>query len=306
MHVIVTGGTGLIGSALTQSLLADGHRVTILSRSPQRKQSPALQGADIVGWDARTAEGWGHLANGADAIVNLAGAGLADSRWSNERKRVILESRKDAGRAVMEAIGVAAHKPHVLIQSSAVGYYGPRDQERLTEDASPGSDFLARVCFEWEASTAGAQELGVRRPVIRSGVVLSTQGGALSRMLVPFRFFVGGPLGSGKQYFPWIHIDDEVRAIRYLLEYPDADGPYNLTAPNPPTNKEFSKALGKAMGRPSLMPVPGFALKLLFGEMSTVLLDGQRAIPQRLESAGFNFNYVETVTALKDILQNKK
>ncbi|MCB0115081.1 MAG: TIGR01777 family oxidoreductase [Caldilineaceae bacterium] len=306
MHVIITGGTGLIGTALVQNLLEDGHQVTVLSRSPQKKQSPALDGANVVGWDSRTAEGWGHLADGADAIVNLAGAGIADRRWSAERKRQILESRVDAGKAVMEAIRNAKQKPKVLIQSSAVGFYGPSDDRELSERSSPGSDYLAQVCFEWEASTAGAKALGVRRPVIRTGIVLSTKGGALPKMLLPFQFFIGGPLGSGKQYFPWIHIADEVRAIRFLLESPDADGPYNLAAPNPPTNAEFSKQLGEAMSRPSLMPVPGFGLKILFGEMSTVLLDGQRAVPQKLQDAGFDFNYTEAVPALTDVLQNKK
>lgn len=306
MHVIITGGTGLIGAALVQNLLKDGHQVTVLSRSPQQKQNPALSGAQIVGWDARTAQGWGEVADGADAIVNLAGAGIADSRWSAERKREIVESRVNAGKAVMEAIRNAKQKPKVLVQSSAVGYYGPSDDTILTESSSPGGDYLSQVCFEWEASTAGAKEMGVRRPVIRTGVVLTTQGGALPKMLLPFQFFIGGPLGSGKQYFPWIHIDDEVRAIRFLLDSPTADGPYNLTAPNPPTNAEFSKQLGTAMSRPSLMPVPSFGLQILFGEMSTVLLDGQRAVPQKLQADGFQFQYAEAVPALHDVLENKK
>lgn len=306
MHVIITGGTGLIGKALTQNLLVDGHKVTVLSRSPQRKQDPALAGAHIAIWDAKTAQGWGELADGADAIVNLAGAGIADSRWSAERRRQIVDSRVNAGKAVMEAIRNATQKPKVLIQSSAVGYYGPSDDRVLTESSSPGSDFLAQVCFAWEASTAAAKDLGVRRPVIRTGVVLSTRGGALPKMALPFQFFIGGPLGSGKQYFPWIHIDDEVRAIRFLLESPTADGAFNLAAPNPPTNAEFSKQLGEAMGRPALMPVPGFGLKILFGAMSTVLLDGQRTVPQKLEAAGFQFAYPEAVAALRDVFQNKK
>jgi uncharacterized protein (TIGR01777 family) len=306
MHVIISGGTGLIGSALVKSLIHDGHRVTVLSRSPEHKQEWGSDKVQIVGWDARTAEGWGHLVDGADAIVNLAGSGISDGRWTASRKRLIQESRVNAGRAIIEAIRAASQKPKVLLQSSAVGYYGPGGNQIITEDKSPGSDFLAHVCFEWEASTAAAKQLGVRRPVLRTGVVLSSKGGALPKMRLPFQFFIGGPLGSGKQYFPWIHIDDEVRAIRFLIEHEQADGPYNLTAPNPPTNAEFSRDLGKAMGRPSLMPVPGLALKTLFGEMSTVLLDGQRAVPQRLQSAGFNFNYVDAVAAIQDILENKK
>ncbi len=306
MHVIITGGSGLIGSALTKSLLADGHRVTILSRSPGRKQHLVPDRAAVVEWDGKSAAGWGHGVNEADALVNLAGAGIADSRWSDERKQAIRQSRIQAGQAIMEALRAAERKPRVLIQASAVGYYGPSDSTILTEGARPGHDFLSQVCFDWEGSTAAAAELGVRRPVIRTGIVLSTQGGALPKMLLPFQLFIGGPLGSGKQYFPWIHIDDEVNAIRFLIDKEGADGPYNLATPNPPTNAEFSKQLGQAMSRPSLMPVPSPALKLLFGEMSTVLLDGQRAVPQQLETDGFAFRYPAALPALQDILQRKK
>jgi uncharacterized protein len=306
MHVIIAGGTGMIGSTLVNNLVQDDHRVTVLSRSPHRHQSDVHERAAIVQWDARTAQGWGHLVEEADAIVNLAGAGIADSRWTAKRKRIISESRVNAGHAIMEALHGATNRPKVLVQSSAVGFYGPSDERKLREDSPPGRDFLSRVCFDWEASTGSAHTLGVRRPVIRTGIVLSTQGGALPKMLLPFRFFAGGPLGSGEQYFPWIHIDDEIRAIRFLIEDERADGPYNLAAPNPPTNAEFSKKLGEAMGRPSLIPVPSFALKTLFGEMSTVLLDGQRAVPHRLELEGFTFEHTEAVPALRDILKNRK
>lgn len=306
MHVLVTGGTGLIGTALVESLLNDGHQVTVLSRSPERKQHRVNDRAAVVGWDAETAQGWGHLVNEVDAIVNLAGAGIADQRWSEQRKQLIRDSRVNAGQAIIEAMRAADRMPSVLVQSSAVGYYGPGGEAMLTETSPPGHDFLAQVCFDWEASTAPTQELGVRRPVIRTGVVLSTQGGALPKMALPFQFFVGGPVGSGRQYLPWIHIDDEIRAIRFLIENGEADGPYNLSAPHPPTNKEFSRKLGEAIHRPSLLPVPGFGLKLLFGEMSTVLLDGQRAVPQRLEAAGFDFKYTDAVPALRDLFQHKK
>ncbi|RME50281.1 MAG: TIGR01777 family protein [Caldilineae bacterium] len=305
MHVIITGGTGLIGRALTQSLLADGHRVTVLSRSPGAVRG-LPSGAEVVGWDARTAQGWGHLAAEADAIVNLAGAGIAEGRWTAARKKLILESRVNAGKAVVEAIEGATPRPKVLIQASAVGYYGPHGDEILTEDAAPGSDFLAQVCVAWEASTQAVEALGVRRAVIRTGVVLSMQGGAFPRLVLPFRFFAGGPLGSGRQRFPWIHIDDQVAAIRFLIEHEEASGPFNLAAPNPPTNREFVQQLGKAMGRPALLPVPALALRLLFGEMATVLLDGQRAVPAALERAGFRFTYPEALPALRDILQNGK
>jgi len=306
MHTIITGGTGLIGRALLESLIADGHKVTVLSRSPQKHQGAMPAGAEMARWDGKSAEGWGHLADGADAIVNLAGEGIADGRWSEERKRRILQSRVDAGKAVVEAIRQAKVKPKVLIQSSAVGYYGASDDTPRPEASGPGSDYLSQVCFTWEASTAEVEKMGVRRAVIRTGVVLSTKGGAFPKLMLPFQFFAGGPLGSGKQYFPWIHIDDEVRAIRFLMENENARGPFNLAAPQPPTNKEFAQKLGKAMGRPAFMPAPAIAFKILFGEMSTVLLDGQRAIPQALEKAGFSFAYPEPVVAIKDILQKKK
>lgn len=306
MHTIITGGTGLIGRALAESLAADGHKVTVLSRSPQKNQGKMPAGVEVARWDGKSAEGWGYLADGAYAIVNLAGEGIADGRWSAERKRRILQSRVDAGKAVVEAIRQAKVKPKVVIQSSAVGYYGASDAMPLPEESPLGKDFQARVCFEWEASTAEVERMGVRRAIIRSGVVLSTKGGAFPKLLLPFQLFAGGPLGSGKQFFPWIHIDDEVRAIRFLMENEKAKGPFNLTAPQPPTNKEFAQKLGKAMGRPAFLPAPAIAMKILFGEMSTILLDGQRAIPQALEEAGYGFAYPEAVSAIKDILQKKK
>lgn len=305
MHIIISGGTGLIGRALTASLIRDEHRVTVLTRTPNRHRN-LPPGVQAVGWDARTSQGWGALVEEADAIVNLAGAGIADGRWTRARKQLILESRINAGKAVVEAVEAAGKRPQALIQASAVGYYGPRGDEILTEEAAPGSDFLAQVCVRWEASTQAVETLGLRRAVIRTGVVLSTRGGALPRLLLPFRFFVGGPLGSGQQRFPWIHIDDQVGAIRFLIENSAARGPFNLAAPNPPTNKEFVQQLGQALGRPALLPVPGLALKLLFGEMATVLLDGQRAAPRALEAAGFTFAHPEAGPALRDLLQNRK
>jgi uncharacterized protein (TIGR01777 family) len=311
MHTIITGGTGLIGRALVDSLVADGqttggHTVTVLTRSPQKHQGSLPAGVTAVGWDGKSAAGWGHLVDGADAIVNLAGEGIADGRWSEERKQRILQSRVDAGKAVVEAVGQAQVKPKVVVQASAVGYYGVGDESPLPESSPPGNDFLGQVCFEWEASSAEVERMGVRRVVIRTGIVLSTKGGAFPKLALPFHFFAGGPIGSGQQYFPWIHIDDQVRAIRFLMENESASGPYNLAAPNPPTNKEFVQKLGKAMGRPALLPVPSIAFKIIFGEMSTVLLDGQRAVPQALEAAGFGFSYPEATAAARDILQKKK
>lgn len=302
MRIMIAGGTGLIGSALANSLVGNGCDVTVLTRSPARHQHFASEGVKLQEWDGESAEGWGHLVSQVDAIVNLAGAGIADGRWTTSRKEQIRESRVRAGQALVTAIRDADTVPNVLIQSSAVGYYGPADDRIMDEQATPGTDFLARVCVDWESSTEAVASMGVRRVVIRTGVVLSAEGGALPRMTLPFRLFAGGPLGSGKQYFPWIHIADEVAAIRFLLEREQASGPFNLAAPNPPSNREFVRDLGRVMGRPSLMPTPSFALRFLFGEMSTVLLDGQRAVPSRLQEAGYEFIFPEPVAALRDLL----
>jgi hypothetical protein len=291
----------LIGRQLAANLHQDKHEVIVLSRNPnQPAKLPA--GVRVERWDGRSAAGWGRWVEGAGAIVNLAGAGIADSRWSDERKREIVASRVDAGKAVVDAVQAASVKPSVVIQSSAVGYYGSRGGETLTEESQPGNDFLADVCIQWEQSTEAVEAQGVRRAVIRTGIVLSTEGGALPKMLLPFKFFAGGKLGSGQQYFPWIHMADEVAAIRFLLDNAQASGPFNLAAPNPPNNADFVKAVGQAMGRPSVMPAPGFALKAAFGEMSTVLLDGQRAEPQRLLALGYRFRFTDPVAALKDVL----
>ncbi len=302
MRILITGGTGLIGSALSRSLVESGNEVTILTRSAGRRQAQAPEGVNYEEWDGETVAGWGQQVSQVDAIVNLAGAGIAEGRWTPARKELIRGSRTRSGQALVSAIQDSGTVPKVLIQSSAVGYYGPGDDQVITEEASPGSDFLASVCKDWEASTEQVESLGVRRVVIRTGVVLSAQGGALPKMTLPFRLFAGGPLGSGRQYFPWIHIDDEVAAIRFLLEDEQASGPYNLAAPNPPTNKEFVRHLGGVMGRPSLMPTPSLALRTLFGEMSTVLLDGQRAVPLRLQEAGYQFAFPDPVAALRDLL----
>ena len=300
MRVIITGGTGLIGTALTKLLSSNNHEIFILTR--RFPDNPKLRaGVQHVQWDAATAEGWGHLVDGADAVINLAGEGIADGRWSEERKRRIYASRVNAGKAVIEAITAAATKPKVLIQASGVDYYGPHYDEILTEDAAPGSGFLAQVCFDWEASTAEAERLGVRRAVIRSGVVLSNDGGAWPRIVLPFKLFAGGPIGSGNQYWPWIHIDDEVQAIRFLLDNENASGAFNLSAPAPLTNKEFALTLGKVMGRPAFFPVPSAVLKIAFGEMSTVLLNGKRAVPHHLLELGYSFKYPTAEAAFRDL-----
>ena len=306
MRIIITGGTGLIGSKLVDGLAADQHDVLVLSRSPEKYTFP--KGAKGVKWNGRTAEGWGDLVNETDAIINLAGENISGtdflpSRWTPQRKQRIRDSRVQAGKAIVAAVEAAANKPSLLIQSSAVGYYGPCGDEILTENAPAGSDFLAGICVDWEQSTQAVEGMGVKRSVIRTGIVLSMEGGALPITALPFRFFVGGPLGNGKQWWPWIHIDDEVRAIRFLLENEGAHGLFNLSAPNPLTNRAFGKVIGQVLQRPSLIPVPAFGLKLALGEVSTIVLDGQRAIPQRLEAAGFTFRFPDAKSALTNLLR---
>ncbi len=310
MRVIIPGGTGLIGQALATDLTAAGYEVVVLSRNPAAAGKPPT-GVRLERWDGLTADGWGHLADSAAAIVNLAGENLAGGRWTAERKRRIIASRTGAGSAVVEAVRAAAVKPGVVIQASGIGHYGPRGDETVDETAPAGSDFAARVTVDWEASSAPVEALGVspptgkgvRRVVVRSAVVLSTRGTALRRLMMPYRFFAGGPLGSGRQWFPWIHIADEVAAIRFLIENSNASGPFNLSAPGIVTNAEFGKALGRAMRRPSWLPVPALALRLLFGEMANMLLEGQRAIPRRLLEAGFVFTFPQAEAALRDLLR---
>jgi hypothetical protein len=210
----------------------------------------------------------------------------------------------DAGRAVVEAVEQASQKPKVVIQASGVGYYGPRGDEELTEDASPGEDWAAQVVIHyWEAATEPVEAMGVRRAIIRTAPILDANEGALPRMVLPTKLFVGGPLGGGKQWLSWIHLQDAVAGIRFLIENPQAHGPFNLSAPNPVTNGQFMRALGRVLGRPSIMPTPAFAVKLLFGEMATVVLDGQRAIPKRLQELGFEFQFLIVEAALKDVLK---
>jgi uncharacterized protein (TIGR01777 family) len=309
MKVIITGGTGHIGRYLIDELLAHNHQIVVLSRNPAKYRGQFNEAVKLIEWDAKTAVGWAEEADGADAIINLAGESIAGenflpARWSEAQKHKIKQSRLDAGAAVVGAVQAASQKPKVVLQASAVGYYGPRnDDAKLDESAPPGSDFLGRTCVEWEQSTSAVKALGVRQVLLRTGLIQMTEAGPLQRLLVQFKLFAGGPFGNGRQWWPWIHIKDEVQAIRFLLEKEDADGPYNLTAPTPETNKSFSKKLGRVLKRPSFIPVPGFAMKLLVGEVATVVLDGQRAVPAKLQEAGYSFKFTELEEALKDLIK---
>lgn len=307
MKIIITGGTGLLGQALISELVKAEHHITVLSRNPQKAQAQAAPSITYREWDAKTASGWGEAADGADAIINLAGESIGGSsflpdRWSEAKKQRIRQSRVNAGQAVVEAVKAAAQKPKVVIQASAVGYYGPQDDRQLTESSPPGNDFLASVCVDWEQSTAAVEAAGVRRVVARIGLVQTPEGGPLPRLLLPYRLFAGGPFGSGRQWWSWVHIADVVGALHFALENESVRGAVNVTAPNPLTNRDFGKALGRALKRPSLIPVPGFAMKLLLGEVATIVLDGQRVLPEKLQQSGYAFQFEEAEAALHNLL----
>lgn len=303
-RVLIAGGSGLIGRALVDDLAGNGYEVVVLSRNPDRVSGlPA--GARAAEWDADTTDGWKNEVDGALAIVNLAGESVASGRWTEERKRRILDSRLDATGAVVSACRAVEQSggrpPSVLLQGSAVGYYGPGGDRVLTEESPEGQDFLADVAVRWEAASEPVEGLGVRRVLLRTGVVLSSSGGVLEKMALPFKFFVGGKVGGGDQWVPWIHLHDEVRAIRFLLETQEARGPFNLVAPEPVQNAELSRRLAAELSRPSWMPAPSFALRLILGEMADLLLTGQRAVPEALATLGFSFRFPDLATALADL-----
>jgi uncharacterized protein (TIGR01777 family) len=303
-RIIITGATGFIGRALCKHLVEKGYEVVALSRNPEKGGESLTDQVRLAKWDGKTAEGWAGFADGAYAIINLAGESIASGRWTQEKKSRILQSRLNAGEAILQAVERAENKPKVVIQASGIGIYGDRNDEILDESSRPGSGFLVEVAKPWEDSTKRVESVGVRHVIIRTGVVLGVDGGFLSRVLLPFRLFVGGRLGSGHQWIPWIHIEDEVAAIVFLMEEKKLQGVFNLTAPNPLTSKEFFNLLGKAMRRPSWLPIPGFALRLFLGEMAKeLILSGQRAMPKRLLESGYEFAYPEAELALRGILQ---
>lgn len=301
MNVLVAGGTGFIGSALTRSLLADGHAVWVLTRNPARAR--LAEGAQAVGWDGRTVGAWLDVFSQMDAVVNLAGENVGQWPWTAQRKQRILNSRVEAGAALADAFQQASRRPTVLVQASGVGYYGPCGNELVDETSPAGSDFFASVASEWEASTRVVDSLGVRRVIIRTSLVLDSKAGILPLMALPVRLFVGGRLGNGKQGVSWIHLEDHVRAMRFLLENRNAVGAFNLSAPNPLSNAAFIAALAKALGRPYWLPAPAFALRLALGEMSTLLLDGQFVLPRKLVNLGFVFKYQTVDEALQSLFR---
>jgi uncharacterized protein len=301
MRILITSGTGMIGRALTAELIAGGHSLWTLSRNPQA--STLAPGETMVQWDSQSTRGWGHLVNEVDAIINLTGENIGAGRWTPARKREIVFSRVEAGQAVMEACRTASSRPKVLLQASAIGYYGKTGERTLTESDPPGDDFLGQACAAWEGATKAVEDLGMRHIVTRTGLVVARKGGFMDPVLLQYRLFGGGPLGSGRQWWSWILLSDVVRAMRFLIENERASGPYNLTAPNPVRMKDFGRAVGSVLRRPHLIPIPAFALKLVLGEMSQLVLEGQRVIPDRLQSAGFEFQYDEIQPALEKTLR---
>jgi uncharacterized protein len=299
MQVLVAGGTGLIGGALVGSLLADGHRVTVLSRTPERGGLPAE--VELALWDAETVGPWVDALAACEAVVHLAGENIA-GRWTAKKKQRLRDSRVRSAEALAAAIGAVAHRPRVLVQASAVGYYGDGGDREITEADPPGDHFLARVAREWEAASAGVEALGVRRVLLRTGIVLARHGGALPLMALPFRFFVGGAVAGGDHWVPWIHLADEVGAIRFLLGHEGASGPFNLAAPEPVTQRRLARALGAVLGRPSWLPMPAFAVRAALGELGAMSLMSQRAVPARLLELGYAFRFPHLDLALRDLL----
>ena len=304
MKIVITGSSGLIGTALIASLTEAGdesgseagHRVTRLVRSRPRTQ------AGEAHWDPAAGEMDATALEGQDAVVNLAGETIAE-RWTAAKKARIRDSRIQGTRLLCDAMAHLRKRPAVLVNSSAIGYYGDRGAERLTEDSLPGSGFLADVCREWEAATAAAAKAGVRVVCLRTGVVLSAAGGALAKMLPPFRLGLGGRIGSGTQFMSWIALDDLVGIVRHALATPTLAGPVNAVAPNPVTNQEFTTTLGKVLGRPTPFPVPAFAMRLAFGQMAEELLLGSaRVEPQRLAASGYSFRFPDLEAALRHVL----
>ena len=303
MKIIVAGASGFLGRPLSTALAANGHDVVALTRDAGATRLPDR--VRPVRWAPDgTAGPWAAEIDGASAIVNLAGESIAAKRWSAGQKRRIVESRVNATHSLVEAVRAAKAPPPVFVSGSAVGYYGPHNDELVTEETPAGSDFLAGVCVQWEAEAQRASSPRTRVVCMRTGLVLEKDGGALPQMLTPFKLGAGGPLGSGRQYWPWIHRQDWIDLVRWAIQTPAVSGPVNATAPNPVTNKTFTRALGRAMHRPAFMPAPAFALRIMLGEMAdALLLSGQRAVPAKAQRLGLPFRYTDLDAALRAIFQ---
>lgn len=300
MKVTITGATGLIGRRLVAALLAREDHVTVLSRNPEAARS-ALPGVEAHAWDATAEPAPAEALAGRDAVVHLAGESVAQ-RWGADSKRAIRASRELGTANLVDGLREARRRPATLVSASAVGYYGPRDDEEIDEATPAGTDFLAGVCAAWEGAALAATDFGVRVVTIRTGVVLDRDGGALAKMLPPFKAGAGGPVAGGEQWMPWIHLDDVVGIYLAALDRADWSGPVNASAPEPVRNKAFAKALGRALHRPAIAPVPALAIKLLYGEMSMIVTTGQRAVPRRALELGYEFAHPDLDEALRSAL----
>jgi len=297
VRIVIAGGTGFLGRPLAAGLARHGHEVQILTR----RTGPLPAG--LVSWQPDgTAGPWASALDQMDGVVNLAGAEMAGRRWTEARKRELRESRMLATRSLIAAMQVVTARPRVFVSQSGIGYYGPRGDEEIGEHEPRGGDFVAGMAGDWEAEAARAGDMGARLVVLRTGLVLARDGGALGQMLLPFRFGLGGRLGSGRQYVPWIHRRDWIDLVRWSLVSEKVHGTLNATAPNPVTNREFTAALGRALRRPAIVPVPAFALRLAFGELADAVLTGQRAVPRRALALGFHFRWPLLGPALADVL----
>lgn len=301
MRIFITGGSGLVGRHLIPLLLERGDEVLCLSRDPGRTRAVLPADVEVLGGDPTLPGDWQDRLASCDGVVNLAGASVAEGRWTGGRKQVLRRSRLAATGNVAQALAESG-RPAVLVNASAVGYYGGRGDEALDEKAEPGQDFLARLALEWEHTALKAEREDARVVLMRIGVVLARDGGAMPEMIRPFRMGLGGPLGSGRQYFPWIHVKDLVRAIGFALLEPSLSGPVNAVVPDPPRQADFATALGQALGKPARLPAPSFALRLLLGQKADLLLKGQRAVPYALKAAGFRFEFDVLAGALEDLV----
>jgi hypothetical protein len=299
MNIVIAGGTGLIGNRLLERCSREGHDVVVLTRSIHAPYGSTRYAT----WNGRDVGPWTDAIDGADVIINLSGASVAGGRWTAKRKGLIRESRILATRALVEAMLRVARRPRVLVNASGVGYYGDVEDGHVTEDALSGQDFLAEVCRDWENEARRAETAGVRVAMLRTGMVLDPDGGALSRLILPFRFFVGGRLGTGRQWLPWIHHEDMVGAILHITASPGLSGPVNITSPHAVRMEEFCGVLGRVMRRPSWAPVPEFVLKAILGEMAGIILTGQQAVPSKLVSSGFRHQFAGLEEALSEVLR---
>jgi uncharacterized protein (TIGR01777 family) len=307
MRIVAAGATGFIGAPLCADLVRAGHTIQVLTRNPDRARRGLPGSVEVIRWDPPNVGGpWLDAVEGADAVINLSGESIASGRWTAARKAALHTSRVGTTTAVVEAMAQApeGQRPGVLVNASAIGYYGNRGEETLMEASTPGQDFLARLCIDWEAAARRAESLGVRVALLRTGLVLGPGGGVLQRLVLPFRFFAGGPLGSGRQWVSWIHLDDEIGIIRHALEHEQVRGPLNGTAPSPVRMRDLASAIGRTLGRPSWLPAPAFALRLALGELAdTLILASQRVLPAATQAAGYQFRYTDLDAALRAILK---